>query len=58
MTETESKIMVDQTDFNDPETLRQLRKRQASRAKVMAFILIGLCVLFYVVTIVKMKLWG
>jgi len=58
MTEIESKPMVNQTDFNDPETLRQLRRRQASRAKVMAAILIGLCVLFYGVTIVKMKLWG
>lgn len=58
MTETDNKPVTGQTDFNDPETLRQLRKRQASRARIMAAILIGLCVLFYGVTIVKMKLWG
>lgn len=58
MNESDTKPLIDHTDLNDPDTLRQLRKRQASRAKVMAAILIGLCVLFYGITIVKMKLWG
>jgi hypothetical protein len=45
-------------DFNDPEVLAQLRARQRSRALFMAGILVGLCVLFYVITIVKIGVWG
>lgn len=45
-------------DFNDPEVLAQLRARQRSRALFMAGILIALCVLFYVITIVKIGVWG
>ncbi|MEZ5709514.1 MAG: hypothetical protein R3E02_09035 [Blastomonas sp.] len=48
--------MKDQPDFSDPEMLRQLRARQRSRAIAMAAILGGMCVLFYVVTVVKMGL--
>ncbi|WP_156139518.1 hypothetical protein [Sphingomonas sp. 35-24ZXX] len=45
-------------DFNDPAVLAQLRARQRSRALFMAGILIALCVLFYVITIVKIGVWG
>ncbi|MFN3818845.1 hypothetical protein [Blastomonas sp.] len=45
-------------DFNDPEVLAQLRARQRSRALFMAGILIGLCALFYIITIVKIGVWG
>ncbi|AOF98895.1 MAG: hypothetical protein HEQ21_14995 [Blastomonas sp.] len=45
-------------DFNDPEVLAQLRARQRSRALFMAAILIALCVMFYVITIVKIGVWG
>jgi hypothetical protein len=45
-------------DFNDPETLAKLRSRQRSRALFMAAILVSLCVLFYVITIVKIGVWG
>lgn len=45
-------------DFNDPEMLAKLRARQRSRAMFMAGILIALCVLFYVITIVKIGVWG
>jgi len=40
-------------DFNDPETLRQLRQRQRGRAVATAVLLIVLCALFYGITIVK-----
>jgi hypothetical protein len=45
-------------DFNDPDVLAQLRARQRSRALFMAGILIALCVMFYVITIVKIGVWG
>lgn len=45
-------------DFSDPQVLAQLRARQRSRALFMAGILIALCVLFYVITIVKIGVWG
>lgn len=45
-------------DFNDPEVLAQLRARQRSRALFMAGILVALCVMFYVITIVKIGVWG
>jgi hypothetical protein len=36
-----------------PEEQAEYQARQKSRAKVMAIILVGLCVLFYAITIVK-----
>ncbi|WP_373487200.1 hypothetical protein [Blastomonas sp.] len=45
-------------DFSDPKVLAELRARQRSRALVMAGVLIALCVLFYVITIVKIGVWG
>jgi len=49
---------VQTPDFNDPVVLAQLRARQRSRALFMAGILVALCVLFYVITIVKIGVWG
>ncbi|MEN9392290.1 MAG: hypothetical protein RSE16_04110 [Sphingobium sp.] len=37
---------------------RQVRERQASRSNVMGVVLIGLCVLFFAITIVKVGVWG
>ncbi len=42
----------------DAEQLRLLRERQKGRAKVMALVLAGLCVLFYFITIAKMQVFG
>ena len=50
--------VVGADDFSDPEVLAQLRARQRSRALFMAGILVALCVLFYVITIVKIGVWG
>ncbi len=36
-----------------PQEQAEYQARQKSRAKVMAIILVGLCVLFYAITIVK-----
>lgn len=49
---------VQTPDFNDPAVLAQLRARQRSRALFMAGILVALCMLFYVITIVKIGVWG
>lgn len=35
------------------EESRIIRKRQAMRSRILAAVLIGMCVLFYAVTIVK-----
>ncbi len=34
------------------------QSRQKKRAKIMAFMLVGLCVLFYLITIVKIGAFG
>jgi hypothetical protein len=35
------------------EESRIIRQRQAARSRILAFVLIGMCVLFYALTIVK-----
>ncbi len=40
------------------EETKLIRERQASRSKVMGIILLGLCVLFFAITIVKIGIWG
>ena len=37
---------------------RLVRERQAGRSRVMGFVLLGLCVLFFAITIVKVGVWG
>lgn len=45
------------TDYNDTEMMAELRKRQQSRANIMAIILFALCVLFFCITLVKIGGW-
>jgi hypothetical protein len=40
------------------EESRLVRERQVGRARMMAFGLIGLCALFFAITIVKIGVWG
>ena len=40
------------------EETRIIRARQAARSKVMGIVLIGLCVLFFMITIVKIGVWS
>lgn len=40
------------------EETRLIRARQAARSRVMGLVLIGLCVLFFLITVVKIGLWG
>jgi hypothetical protein len=40
------------------EESRLVRERQAGRARMMAVGLIGLCALFFAITIVKIGVWG
>ena len=35
-----------------------IRKRQAARSRVMGVALIGLCILFFLITVVKVGVWG
>lgn len=41
-----------------PEETQLIRKRQAARSRVMGLVLIGLCVLFFLITVVKIGVWG
>jgi hypothetical protein len=40
------------------EESRLVRERQAGRSRVMAIVLVSLCVLFFAITIVKIGVWG
>lgn len=40
------------------EETRIIRKRQAARSRVMGIALVGLCVLFFLITVVKVGVWG
>jgi hypothetical protein len=40
------------------EESRLVRARQAGRSRVMALVLVGLCMLFFAITIVKVGVWG
>ena len=37
---------------------RIIRARQAARSKVMGIVLVSLCVLFFMITVVKIGIWG
>lgn len=40
------------------EETKIIRARQAARSKVMGLILLGLCVLFFLITVAKIGVWG
>ncbi|MEE9434664.1 MAG: hypothetical protein V3V15_10545 [Sphingorhabdus sp.] len=40
------------------EESRLIRKRQASRSRVLGVILVALAILFFAITIVKIGVWG
>ena len=42
----------------DLEQSRIIRARQQSRAKVMGLFLVGLCVLFFAITFVRIGVWS
>jgi hypothetical protein len=50
MTETERSYTAEET--------RIIRERQAARSRVMGIVLIALCVLFFLITVVKIGVWG
>jgi hypothetical protein len=35
-----------------------IRKRQAGRSRVMGIALVALCILFFLITLVKVGVWG
>jgi len=42
----------------DADQSQQIRERQKARSNMMGIILLGLCVLFFAITIVKIGVWG
>jgi hypothetical protein len=42
----------------DLEQSRLIRARQEERAKMMGLALVGLCILFFAITVVKVGVWG
>ena len=41
-----------------PEETRLIRERQAGRAKIMAVLLVAMCVLFFGITVAKIGYWS
>jgi hypothetical protein len=41
-----------------PEETRLIRERQAARSKIMGLVLVGLCILFFLITVAKIGVWG
>ncbi|WP_179956546.1 hypothetical protein [Sphingorhabdus profundilacus] len=40
------------------EETRIIRQRQAARSRIMGVILVALCVLFFLITVAKIGIWG
>jgi hypothetical protein len=40
-----------------PEQTRLIRQRQAARSKIMAVLLVAMCVLFFGITVAKIGYW-
>lgn len=47
----------DHRRYTEEET-RLIRERQAARSRVMGLVLVGLCILFFLITIAKIGVWG
>jgi len=47
----------DQSPYTAEETAL-IRKRQAARSRVIGIALVGLCILFFLITVVKVGVWG
>ena len=47
----------DQSPYTAEETAL-IQKRQAARSRVMGIALVGLCILFFLITVVKVGVWG
>ena len=47
----------EQSGFSADET-RIIRARQAARSRIMGIILVALSVLFFLITVVKIGVWG
>ena len=50
-------IQPEQRAYTVEET-KIIRARQAARSRVMGLVLVGLCVLFFLITIAKIGVWG
>ncbi len=46
----------EQTPYTLEET-RLIRRRQAGRSRITAILLIGMCVLFFAITVAKIGFW-
>jgi hypothetical protein len=40
------------------EETKIIRARQAARSRIMGIVLVALCVLFFMITVVKIGVWG
>lgn len=45
--------MTDERTSYTVEETKLIRERQAARARILALVLVGLCVLFFAITVVK-----
>lgn len=40
------------------EETKIIRARQAARSRIMGIVLVALCILFFMITVVKIGVWG
>lgn len=48
---------IEQRPYTAEETL-VIRKRQAARSRIMGIVLVGLCILFFLITVAKIGVGG
>jgi hypothetical protein len=49
---------IDTDNSYSAEETRSIRQRQAARSRVTGILLLGLCVLFFGITLAKIGYWG
>ncbi len=49
-------IAPDESPYT-PEETRLIRQRQAARSRIMAVLLVAMCVLFFAITVAKIGFW-
>ncbi len=49
--------MTEETRRYTPEETALIRQRQAARSKIMAVLLVAMCILFFGITVAKIGIW-
>ncbi len=49
--------MAEESRIYTPEETALIRQRQAARSKIMAVLLVAMCILFFGITVAKIGIW-